>query len=197
MGDLQEYDRMPLVEMRERIMTQLKLNFAHDNIDEAEFERRIDAVAEASSKRELAELVRDLPVLEDSESPDESTSPVKLNRGRVQESDAMFAILGGTDRKGVWRPARKTSVVAFMGGIDLDFTQAEMVPGTTEISIFTLMGGVDIKVPPELDVEVTGIPILGGIDNHSRGNTGTGPLLRVKVLAIMGGVDIKVAKKKK
>lgn len=193
MGDLQEYDRVPLVEMREQIMTQLKLNYAHDNIDETEFERRIEVVHAAVSKLQLLEIVRDLPKFDDETQKPEETSLVKINRGRVQETDTMVAILSGSDRKGVWRPAKKTNAITLMGGLELDFREAEMPPGETEISLVAIMGGCDIIVPPDLNVEVRSLPILGGVDNHARGNSGLdGPTLRINAFVLMGGVDIKV-----
>ena len=194
MGDLQEYERTPLNEVREKIIAQLKLNFAHDNINDVEFEHRVEAVHAATSKMELIQIVRDLPKFQDEQSSAADTSPVRINRGRVQETDTMVAILGGTERKGVWRPARKTTMFAFMGGMELDFTEAELPPGVTEISVFAMMGGCDIRVPPGLHVEVRGIPILGGIENNSRGvgdNPGE-PVLRIKAVVFMGGVEINV-----
>ncbi len=81
-----------------------------------------------------------------------------------------------------------------MGGVELDFTEAELPPGLTELNIFAVMGGCDIKVPAGLDVEVTGVPILGGVENNSRGNTGSGgPLLRIRAFVVMGGVEVKVS----
>lgn len=196
MGDLQEYERVPLIEMRERIVTQLKLNYAHDNLDDVEFEKRVEAAHAATSKRELIEVIRDLPKFEEQSPEEDDRSPIRINRGRVQETDTMAAILGGTERKGVWRPARRSNIIAVMGGVDLDFSEAELPPGETVVSIFAVMGGCDIYVPEELNVEVQGIPILGGIENHAKGGSGgTGPLLRIKAFVLMGGVDIKVKRR--
>ncbi len=98
MRDLQEYDHISLIEARERVVNQLKLNYAHDNIDEKELERLIEAAHAAGGKHELMEIIRDLPRFDDEERAAEANDapPVRLNRGRVSEHDTMIAILGGT-----------------------------------------------------------------------------------------------------
>jgi len=195
----QEYDRMSLVEMRERVVEQLQLNFAHDNVTEEELEDRLSRAHEAVVKKDLAAIIADLPYFDPgrSEISSRSDSPVRINTGEVRESAALVAVLGGSDRKGVWRPARRTNSFVLMGGVDLDFREAEMPPGVTEINIFAMMGGVDIVVPPGMNVEVQGIPILGGIDNRAQDTGGGGPRLKVRALVIMGGVDVKVKEPRK
>lgn len=185
---------MSLVEVREKIVEQLQLNFAHDNVDERELEVRLENAHTASTKADLASIVADLPYFD----PEGGTvggrrvSNIKLNTGPVKESASLVAILSGSDRKGVWRPARRMNSFVFMGGMDLDFTEAEMPPGVTEINVFAMMGGLDIYVPPGMDVEMEGIPILGGIDNAARNAGGEGPTLRIRAVVIMGGIDVKV-----
>ena len=195
MGDLQEYERVPLIEMRERIISQLKLNFAHDNLNEAEFERRVEIAHAATSKLELVEVVSGLPRYDESSGIPAERNSVVTNQGRVEESDTMVAIFSGVDRKGVWRPARHTTMVAIMGGLELDYTEAEFPPGVTEIKIFACMGGCELTVPPDLTVEVKAIPIFGGVDNRSKG-TGADPTLRITAVAVMGGVEIKTSSRK-
>ena len=64
----------------------------------------------------------------------------------------MVAALGGVERKGRWIPARTSYAIALMGGLSLDFREALLPPGETEVWIFTLMGGAEIIVPPGLTV---------------------------------------------
>ncbi len=197
MGELQEYDRMSIIEMREKIVGQLKLNFAHDNLDDTELENLLEQAHSATSKLQLIAVVQNLPHLEENPTERLPESSIKLNHGRIQEQDNMVAILSGNERKGVWRPARRTNLTAVLGGIDLDYTEAEFPPGTTDITIFAFFGGVELKVPEDLNVEVQAVPILGGIENHAKGGDEGGPLLRIKAIAVFGGVEIKTDKKKK
>ena len=84
-----------------------------------------------------------------------------------------------------------------MGGLDLDFREALMPPGTSVINIFCMMGGVDIKVPPGLRVENRGFAIMGGFeDNVDESEESAGPKLVIRGFVFMGGVDVKVKERK-
>jgi hypothetical protein len=82
-----------------------------------------------------------------------------------------------------------------MGGICLDFREALLPPGATEVWIFTAMGGAEIIVPPGLAVESDGVAILGGFEHAEQADLQLdpdAPLLRLRGLALMGGVDVKI-----
>src|SRR5690606_8880902 len=97
--------------------------------------------------------------------------------------------------KGVWNPPANLYVVAVMGGSLLDFRDAQLGPGVTNVIVVAIMGGVEIVVPPGLRVESNGIGIMGGFEHagHHQVETpsGDGPVLRISGVAIMGGVEIK------
>ena len=77
----------------------------------------------------------------------------------------------------------------------MDFREARLAPGVTEVSVVSKLGGVDIIVPPGLQVDFGGIGILGGFDMSDE-VTGvedpSAPILRVNGVAILGGVDVTV-----
>lgn len=198
MSDL--HAQRPTQGAREHVIEKLTLNYAHSNLDDEEFEARLARATNTESSTELMMLVSDLPdiVEERKASPAKEPQPsvLSLNTGIVREEGTLLALLGGTSRKGVWRPPRHLRIFAMMGGVDLDFTEAEMPPGTTEVTVFTIMGGIDIIVPPGLNVDVAGIPLMGGFDDHSSGMVDpNAPTLRIRGVAIMGGVDVKLPKK--
>lgn len=196
MSDLPE--QRPSRLTRERVIEKLTLNYAHNNLDDEEFETRLSRATNTDSEQELMSLVQDLPeVAEPAPAPRKrSDSTVPVNLGPVREEGTLVALLGGTSRKGVWQPPRNLRIFAMLGGVDLDFTQAEMPPGTTEVTVFTFMGGIDIVVPPGLNVDVSGVPLMGGFDDRSSGIVDPeAPTLRVRGVAIMGGVDVKLPKK--
>ena len=81
-----------------------------------------------------------------------------------------------------------------MGGIVLDFREALLLPGVTEIHVLALLGGAQIIVPPGLSVEVSGTAIMGGFGHVERIPEQLDPdrpVLRVHGLAIMGGVAVE------
>ena len=85
-----------------------------------------------------------------------------------------------------------------MGGIDLDFSEAVLPPGVTDVEFLCFMGGLDIIVPEGINVEVKGLPIMAGIDKKVSDEHYPGrPTLRIHGIAVMAGVDIKYPKRKK
>jgi hypothetical protein len=86
-----------------------------------------------------------------------------------------------------------------MGGVELDFREATLQPGITEVHAFAFWGGVEILVPPDIRLECSGIGIMGGFDTgdwagEPGGDVGDPliPVLRVTGVAVMGGVEVKV-----
>lgn len=188
---------LPLGEGRQRTVEALCEHFANDAIPVEEFERRVEAAHKATSSDELKALLRDLPGgnLPAPAGPFAAPSPRARPMAAVHSKAQEFvvAIMGGAARKGRWNPARRNFAFALMGGCDLDFREAALPPGVTEVQVFAVMGGVDIVVPPGVNVESHGIGIMGGFgDVGGHEYDASAPTLRIAGLAVMGGVDINV-----
>ncbi len=111
----------------------------------------------------------------------------------ADEKESVIAVLSGAVRKGPWEPAARIDVLAVCGGVELDFRDADLLEGATEVRILAVMGGVAITVPPDIDVEVRGSGLMGGFSHHrQRAPESDAPLLRVTGFALMGGVNVKV-----
>jgi hypothetical protein len=175
-------------------------HFANDEMSVEEFERRVEVAHRAATVQELKDLLSDLPGANLPAVAKGATVPAPKREFRVtdaahvKEREFMVAVMGGSSRKGTWSPARKNYAVAIMGGADLDFREAVLAPGVTDVQVFTIMGGVDIIVPPGLNVESHGIGIMGGFDQVGDIEPGdpNAPTLRITGVACMGGVTVKV-----
>jgi hypothetical protein len=109
------------------------------------------------------------------------------------ETETVLSILGGSARRGVWEPAERVRAIAVLGGAQLDFRDAVLLEGVTEVHVVAVLGGVEIRVPADVEVEVSGIGILGGFPPlRHRGGGGDGPRLHIRGVAVLGGVDVKV-----
>ena len=107
--------------------------------------------------------------------------------------DTVVAVMSGAVRKGQWEPAGRFRVLAVMGGVELDFRDADMLDGTTEVTVLAIMGGCKIVVPPDVAVDVNGSGFMGGFSHlRHRPPDQDAPLIRIKGLAVMGGVEVKV-----
>lgn len=176
-------------------------HFANDALPVEEFERRVEVAHKAGSLEELKELLRDLPGGNNLPAPaDSQPTPVARPRGKVtaaahtREQGFVVAVMGGATRKGRWSPARRNFAFTLMGGAELDFREALLPPGITDVQIVTIMGGVEIIVPPSVNVESHGIGIMGGFEDVSGAAPydPDAPTVRIAGLALMGGVDIQV-----
>ena len=182
-----------LREAREQAIAQLSDAFAHDLIEVEEFERRVTLAHRASSLSQVEQTVLDLTVA----APSTALVPAPLQlpeRANERERDNVLALFGGVERRGAWTLPRHLKASAVLGGIVLDFREALLSPGVTEVHVLALMGGVQIIVPPGLSVEVSGTAIMGGFGHVERipGRLDPEvPVLRVHGMAIMGGVAVE------
>jgi hypothetical protein len=188
----------PLGEVRQAAIDALCEHFANDAIPVEEFERRVEAAHRAASVDELKRLLQDLPAGNLPVRQPERATPAPAARARpvaaAHERDQGFvvAVMGGATRRGRWLPARTNYALALMGGAELDFREAVLPRGVTQVQVVTIMGGVEIIVPPGVNVESHGIGIMGGFDDAGdQEYDPDAPTLRIAGLAVMGGVEIK------
>ncbi|CAN5669844.1 DUF1707 domain-containing protein [soil metagenome] len=178
---------------RERTIVALCDHFAQDRLEVGELEQLIDRAHKATTLAELESLVAGLPEATVTDVAVPSRSFHIASPGETPDQQVVVALMSGNVRKGTWTAARKIHTIAMMGGAQLDFRQARLSPGVTEVYCFAAWGGVEIIVPPGLRVESNGIGIMGGFE-HSGGEEVApdmdAPILRITGLAIMGGVEI-------
>lgn len=185
---------------RQRAVDTLMEHFANDVLDLTEFERRLDVANRSATEAELNELLADLPATDlpvpaPSLVPARGGAPVVVSADRVKERGYMVSCMGGSSRTGRWIPARTNFAVGVMGGFSLDFREAMLGPGVTEVNVFILMGGAEIIVPPEMAVEVSGFAFMGGFDHDTDEpirRDPDHPTLRIQGFAMMGGVGVEV-----
>lgn len=209
----------PLALHRERVIQALSRGFSEDALTIDEFEHRLDVAVRATSSAELDALLEDLPgPLADAGAELGARAPVTRTPSPSGEDAArqhVIAIMSGNTRAGAWQPRRKIFAYAFWGGAELDFREAALLPGVTEVVAIGIMGGVDIVVPPGVGVEVNGFAFMGGLDHVRQAPkplpgldlvVGTGgnerrphrepppdaPRIRVTGFAFMGGVSVDV-----
>ena len=196
-----------LDERRQATIDQLCERFAEDRLTMRDFERRIDLANRATTTRQLASLVADFPAATPRPAstgpapapPARPTHPAHtIPPERLPARQFLAGVLGASTRGGAWIAPREMYAVALMGGVELDFREAGLGPGVTEVTAFALWGGVDVIVPPGLQVECSGAGILGGFErtpdelaDASRPSVDPrSPVLRVNGVAVMGGVTV-------
>jgi hypothetical protein len=184
---------------RERVATALQTAMSEGRITVTELETRLDSVYAAKTLAELEPLTRDLPgaILSLSKSVSPVAKPASTMYPRLPSSGGpakanLVGVMSGVVRKGPWVVAEHINCVAIMGGIELDFTQAQLSSMETVMNVTAIMGGVEITVPEGITVICEGIGIMGAFEDSSHQVYGPeAPVLRLKGVALMGGVEVR------
>jgi hypothetical protein len=195
MSDESSQQLVPLKRERENVVKVLIDQYAADNLTVEEFETRLDSAYTAATMEQLEGLLSGLPVLASQADVPSVPSVQRAPAESVRGHGFQIAIMGGYEKKGEWTPPRKLQSLAIMGGAGLDFREARMPPGITEVNILAIMGGTEIVVPPGLAVETHGFGFMGGFEGVDQAGVDTdpdAPRLVIRGLAIMGGVEVTV-----
>ena len=108
-----------------------------------------------------------------------------------------LAILSGRSVTNASPDFRGGSLVALLGGYELDLTGAQIMESPATINTTAICGAIEITVPDEWEVigEVT--PVMGGFE--IQGGKAVDPQRRliVRGAAIMGAVEVKAASRRK
>ena len=105
-----------------------------------------------------------------------------------------LAVLGGARRTSTGPDFRGGSLIAFMGGVEVDLRGAGMASGEAMIEALACWGGIEITVPRGWEVVSRGVPVLGSFEDKTQPpEPGPAPRPRLVVtgFAVMGGVEIK------
>lgn len=184
---------VPTTELRDLVVQRLTQAFTSGRIELEDFELRTERAVRARTIEELDATLEGLST----RSPvpvTQSSGEFSIDQPRRRGSRLTFAVMSGTDRKGRWSPSHRHVAIAWMGGAHLDFREASLLPGVTDVFCYTMWGGIEIAVPPGLDVEVSGAAIMGGLSRIAQESGSTDPKrprLHIHALALMGGIEVR------
>src|SRR5262245_42548646 len=109
------------------------------------------------------------------------------SRGDESSDDlALVAILDGVELKSRAGAFRGGSMLAWLGGIEVDLREAELAPGA-RLTANAIFGGIEILVPPHWRVESEATAIVGGVDTPATPGDDAAPGWRGGGLAGLGG----------
>jgi hypothetical protein len=164
-------------------------------LDMDELDQRLEATYAARTYADLVPITLDLP-----SHPHARPVPVRPPAAAPQvvpgpDSESHFAILSGLSRKGVWVVPRRMSILAMMGGAELDLRRAKFAAPEVVITVNAFMGGAQVIVGPDVRVLMEGTGIMGGYSGPSglveAALDESSPVVRIKGVAIWGGVSVE------
>ncbi len=109
----------------------------------------------------------------------------------------VISIMGGNDRRGHWRIAKRCTVVSIMGGSEIDLCDVELSHPVTQLNVYSAMGGATIRVPNGVRVQVSKLAIMGTNDVRLGDwpPRPGGALIRIRLVSIMGGGKVRAGRK--
>jgi hypothetical protein len=166
---------------RQQVAEVLRQAAGDGRIDLDELDERLAATYAARTFAELVPITSDLP-----------TRAVVPDAPKRQRH---LAILSGVDRKGVWVVPERLTVVALMGGANLDLRQAQFAAQEVVLTIHAVMGGASVIVGPHTNVVIEGTGIMGGYAGPSglvaAKLDASSPTVRIRGVAFWGGVNVE------
>ncbi|GAA4790599.1 DUF1707 domain-containing protein [Actinomycetospora chlora] len=156
----------------------------------AQGDARLAGIAAAVHREELRAYTDDLVAV--SPPPVEDGPPPATGS---ESPTSSVSLLRATVRRGAWAPGPEHTVLAFMGGAELDLRHARLDPRGTTVRVYAIMVGVVIVVGPDVEVRCDGRGAMGGFADLSGPPTTPPPFgapsLHVTGAAIWGGVEIR------
>src|SRR3954447_24452171 len=164
-------------------------------LDIDELDQRLEATYAARTYADLVPITFDLP-----SPPHVRPVPARPPAASPQvvpgpDKESHLAILSGLSRKGVWVVPRHLSILAMMGGAELDLRRAKFAAQEVVIVINAFMGGAQVIVGPTTRVQLEGTGIMGGYSEPSglveADLDESSPVVRITGVAIWGGVSVE------
>ena len=106
------------------------------------------------------------------------------------DSDQVWAVLSQRKVRETARDYNGGGVFAFMGGCELDLTQADIIHSPAIIDTFAMWGGIEIYVPENWEVVGEVIPFMAGFEMKTGAGTPERRLI-VRGATVMGGIEVK------
>jgi hypothetical protein len=180
-------DGQPRIGAAERDLAEQRLRAAlrDDVLTITEYDERLTLVMAARTQPELDEILADLPV------PHRPAPPAQIS-----ECARVVAVLGNTEQRGRWRPAKGLQAIAVLGGARVDLRDAVTSDGTYEVNAYAVLGTVDVVVPDDAAVEMDGFSVLGDRSNGTLDPQASGVAVRINGYAVMGEINVRTATKR-
>jgi hypothetical protein len=185
-------------EERHKVAEILREAAGEGRIDLEELDERLEATYAAKTYADLVPITLDLPAHRDQPAgPTRPTAPAGSSPLVVPgpASEHHLAIMSGLDRRGVWIVPEHMTVVALMGGANLDMREAKFAAREVVLTVNAFMGGAEIIVSPHVNIVIEGVGIMGGYSGPSslvRAELDeSSPTVRIRGVAIWGGVSVK------
>ena len=179
---------------RHKVAEILRQAAGEGRLDLDELDERLESAYAAKTYADLVPITADLPLRDAERLPGSGPRPASPNLPAARY-DSTIAVMGGSNRKGLWEVGATHTAFAMWAGITLDLREARLTSRETVIYANAIWAGIDIVVNEHTQVIVDGIGIMGGFEQARDKVAPTigpeSPVVRVKGIALMAGVSVQ------
>ncbi len=191
---------------REHVVGLLQAAVSRGLLDTLEFDRRSGLATTARTRRDLNELVVDLPLEHPdrarartaAESRRRATPPPDGARAAYAAGDtsgtvALHARLSSVKRSGVWAVPRRLEIDGWLGSAELDLTEAVIDHEVVEVDVDMTLGSLELRLPPTASASLDAVSATAGsVEDKRRGGRAAGrPHVVVTGRVAFGSVEVK------
>ena len=166
---------------RDRAVDELREHAVAGRLTLEEFGERVDQAYAARTRGELDLVLRELPSAR--------ATPARTRRFGL-------AVMGGLNWRGRLRLPERSTIVAVMGGANIDLRNANIEAPEVTLRAWAIMGGVNVILPPNIEADVGGFSLMGGRNDETRTPPHPAALIRIRAYSLMGGVNVRTARTK-
>jgi hypothetical protein len=181
---------------REQVIQRLSEGYAQDLFDVDELERRLDLAHGAATVAELDALLADLGGAAAAPAPSTAlvvAGPTGIDDPSRAERKTMSVIMSSVERRGRWAVPKYMVLRSVWGNVELDFRDASLAPGVTEIVVLVVMANVEVILPPNLAIDVDVSTFAGNVTERHRVPPDADParpLIRITGRVVFGNVEV-------
>lgn len=187
----------PLKKIREEVIDQLVMNYAHQEITLEAFEKRLDVAIDTEDRALIMEQVADLELKADDQY--QKTKQAKLSKdehffdSNPDNHEKIFRVLSTSKRNGPWVVSEKISVKSILSDHTLDFTDAIFNHPVVHIKLFSLLTSDTILVPEGVRVVCNASSFMGSINTRAFGSADeNAQTIVIHGICILSSLDIKI-----
>jgi hypothetical protein len=164
---------------RERAVVELREHAVAGRLTLEEFGERVDQAYAARTRGELDVVLRELP-----SAPLPTTGTRRFG----------LAVMGGISWRGRLRLPEQSTIVAFMGGANIDLRSASIEAPEVTLRAWAIMGGVNVIIPPNVEADLDGFSLMGGRNDETKSPPHPAARIRIRAYTLMGGVNVRTAR---
>ncbi len=187
----------PIKNIREEVIDQLVMNYAHQEITLEAFETRLDLAMDTEDRNILLEQVADLDLTVDNQYQKTKASKLSSDKNYFDDDfgdhEKFVKFMSSAKQSGRWVVPERISVTSILSDFTLDFTDAIFNSPVVHIKMFNLLTSNTIYVPEGVRVVCKTSTYLASVNQRVFGSADeSAQTIVIHGNCILSGMDIGI-----